>query len=67
MDTPEDGSAYTYDLASGDPNAPFEITMRLQLRTDGAAEVTTTAGGPLNASYVYGAWTLVDGTISVEW
>lgn len=67
MDAPEDGSVYTYDLANGDPGAPFEITMRLQLRADGTAEVTTTAGGPLDASHVYGTWTLADGMISLEW
>lgn len=66
-DVPDEGSLYTYTLAAGDPNAPFECDMFLQIREDGTAEVTTTAAGPINASHVYGTWTLADGMISVAW
>lgn len=66
-EAPAEGSLYTYSLATGDPNAPFECDMFLQIREDGTAEVTTTAAGPINASHIYGAWTLADGMICVEW
>ena len=66
-DTPDEGADYTYLLAKGDPNAPFESDMRLQLMSDGTAELTVEAAGPLSAAHKYGTWTNNGGTIEVEW
>lgn len=67
QDTPDDGAAYTYVLENGDPAAPFEITMMLELYEDGTAELSVTAGGPINATNVTGTWTAADGMITVTW
>lgn len=66
-DTPDEGAAYTYLLAKGDPNAPFDVDMRLQLMSDGTAELTVEAAGPITAAHKYGTWTNNGGTIEVTW
>ena len=66
-DTPDEGADYTYILAKGDANAPFESDMRLQLMSDGTAELTVEAAGPITAAHKYGTWVNNGGTIEVEW
>ena len=62
---PDEGSTYTYKLAKGDPAAPFDCDMFLQLKADGTAVVTVTANGPIAASEVNGTWTADGGVITV--
>lgn len=66
-DTPDEGAAYTYMLAKGDPNAPFDVDMRLELMSDGTAEVIVEAAGPISAAHKYGTWVNNGGTIEVTW
>ena len=65
----DEGSAYTYVLENGDPNAPFgaECVMKLQIKADGTTTLTTTAAGPLSATTKNGTWTSADGSISLAW
>ena len=62
---PDEGSTYTYKLAKGDPAAPFDCEMYLQLKADGTAEVSVSAAGPIAASTVTGTWTAEGGVITV--
>ena len=62
---PDEGSTYTYKLANGDPAAPFDCDMYLQLKADGTAVVTVTANGPIAASEVSGTWTADGGVITL--
>lgn len=66
-DAPDEGAAYTYILAKGDPNAPFDVDMRLELMSDGTAEVIVEAAGPISAAHKYGTWVNNGGTIEVTW
>lgn len=66
-ETPDEGAQYTYVLAKGDPNAPFDCDMRLNLMPDGSAELSVAAAGPIVATRKYGTWVSAGGTISVEW
>lgn len=66
-ETPDEGAVYTYDLAQGDPNAPFTIAMKLNLMADGTAELNIAAGGPVTATRKYGTWTNNGGVIDVAW
>lgn len=65
QETPDEGSVYTYKLAKGDPGAPFDCDMFLQLKEDGTAVVTVSAAGPIAASTVNGTWTADGGVITV--
>ena len=63
----QEGDRYTYDLAMGDPNAPFIIEMKAHLKTDGTVQLHVGAGGPVMGADVEGTWTAADGQITVEW
>ena len=67
QDAPDDGSVYTYQLANGDPNAPFENKMVLQLREDGTANLTVSAAGPIDNADINGTWTVDGGMVNVVW
>lgn len=67
LDVPNEGSSYSYSLAQGDPNAPFDIPMTLELMADGTALLDVGASGPVTATRKYGTWTLTDGMIEVAW
>lgn len=53
----EAGVKYTYKLAKGDPNAPFDCKMFLYLNEDGTARLTVSAEGPVAATDLSGSWT----------
>lgn len=67
QEAPDEGSTYTYLLAPGDPKAPFESTMKLQIRPDGTAEVSVTEAGPISTGTTPGTWTSADGMITLAW
>lgn len=67
LETPNEGATYSYSLAQGDPNAPFDIPMTLDLLADGTALLDVGASGPVSAVRKYGTWVLADGMITVEW
>ena len=66
-DTPDEGADYTYTLAKGDANTPFDVDMSLNLMSDGSAELSVSAGGPISAARKYGTWVNNGGTIEVTW
>ena len=61
----EPGTVYTYKLAKGDPNAPFDCKMFLYLNEDGTARLTVSPEGPVSAADLTGTWTLDGGNITV--
>ncbi|MGN0999637.1 MAG: hypothetical protein ACI4PO_08805 [Faecousia sp.] len=67
QETPDDGARYTYVLAKGDPNAPFECAMRLQLMEDGTTVLTVAAAGPISDAKVTGTWSAEGGVITLTW
>lgn len=67
LESPNEGATYSYSLAQGDPNAPFDIPMTLDLLVDGTALLDVGASGPVSAARKYGTWILADGMITVEW
>lgn len=61
----EAGVKYTYQLAKGDPQAPFDCKMFLYLNEDGTARLTVSAEGPVAATDLSGSWTSDGGNITV--
>jgi len=65
--TPDDGAKYTYELANGDPNAPFASVMKLNLMEDGTAHLSVSAEGPISGAEVDGTWVSENGQITLNW
>lgn len=65
--SPSAGSTYTYVLEKGDPNAPFEVEMILELKADGTAELTVGSAGPISGGNCKGKWTAENGEIKLTW
>ncbi len=65
-DTPAEGAKYSYQLEKGDPNAPFNVEMTLDLMEDGTAVVNVSAAGPISAATVNGTWAIENGVITLS-
>ncbi|MBR1814726.1 MAG: NCS2 family permease [Lachnospiraceae bacterium] len=62
---PAPGTTYTYSLAKGDAQTPFDCKMFLYLNEDGTARLTVSAEGPVAAADLSGTWTSENGQITV--
>ena len=60
-----EGSTYTSKMVKGDPNAPFDVEMTLELKANGEAVVTVGSAGPITGGTVIGTWNETDGMINL--